>query len=131
MIKYIIILLIMISNYSYANSIFRMDKEIYFKECKEKYPPNMRFKTYIPEELNKDVTIVSNAEIEKVIDIILMDSGYKVVYWNKKPYNLLLNINEKENIFYFLDAIQLCNNSYFENISIIEEDKKIVIKYYD
>lgn len=121
----------MISNYSYANSIFRMDKEIYFKECKEKYPPNMRFKTYIPEELNKDVTIVSNAEIEKVIDIILMDSGYKVVYLNKKTYNLLLNINEKESIFYLLDAIQLCNNSYFENISIIEEDKKIVIKYYD
>lgn len=131
MLKYIVLLLIMISNDSYADSIFKMDKEIYFKECKEKYHPNMRLRTYIPEGLNKNIIIESNAQIEKVIDIILMDSGYKVVYGNKKPYNLLLNINEKENIFYLLDAIQLCNNSYFENITIIEEDKKIVIKYYN
>lgn len=139
MIKYLLLVMLMLTNNVYANSEEELTRFVSFDKCSQGHikikDKNISIFHTI-KGMEKEVTISFNGEIEKVIEMLAKQSGYELIYKNKRPYRLLLEVNKQEEISYLIHVISSCfsnnvNNYYFDNISIFEGDKKIVIEYVE
>lgn len=139
MIKYLWLVLIMYANNVYANSEEELTRFVSFDKCSEGYIKikDKNIPTFHTiKGMEKEVTISFKGEIEKVIEMLAKQSGYELIYKNKRPYRLLLEVNTEEEISYLMHVISSCfsnnvNNYYFNHISIFETNKKIVIEYVE